>query len=384
MSAWVRRRPSSTFQTTVAFISSRWVSSRSPRSAAYMCALIVRNTSRAPARSGNASSVRHPRVSNVVRAASTTAGMRGSNGIEPPAAGAHATLRSLRSSPRRRERRRGVGQRDRHPRIRTRQRREQQGRVLDSASHRPVHRQVLPRVRRRPRRHPPRRRPEADHVAEAGRVAQRTTEIAAVGDGHHAAREGDGSPTGGAAARLRAVVGFRVGPKTGLNVCDPAPNSGVFVLPTTIAPAARARSTSRSSVSGTASAKIGEPAVVRIPAVATRSLCAIGRPCSGPTGSLLERRCRRRAEPHPRHDRPRADDRVHRGVHRVDPLEVGGDHLTSRELSCPQPPRRSVAGRKHSSLAEVTGARLSRHRSHRGRVALVRERAGRADDDVEN
>src|SRR5204863_7613638 len=33
--------------------------------------------------------------------------------------------------------------------------------------------------------------------------------------------------------------GFRVAPNTGLKVCDPAPNSGVFVLPTVSAPAAR-------------------------------------------------------------------------------------------------------------------------------------------------
>jgi hypothetical protein len=33
--------------------------------------------------------------------------------------------------------------------------------------------------------------------------------------------------------------GFRVAPNTALNVWDPAPNSGVFVLPTVIAPAAR-------------------------------------------------------------------------------------------------------------------------------------------------
>src|ERR1019366_3060456 len=37
--------------------------------------------------------------------------------------------------------------------------------------------------------------------------------------------------------------GFRVGPKMGLNVCDPAPNSGVLVLPMLIAPARCVRST---------------------------------------------------------------------------------------------------------------------------------------------
>lgn len=81
------------------------------------------------------------------------------------------------------------------------------------------------------------------------------------------------------------VSSFKVRPKIGLNVYEPAPNSGVFVLPITMAPAARARLTSRSSASGTVSAKMDEPPVVRMPAVATRSLCAMGRPCSGPTAS---------------------------------------------------------------------------------------------------
>ena len=45
--------------------------------------------------------------------------------------------------------------------------------------------------------------------------------------------------------------GLRVAPNTALNVLPPAPNSGVLVLPTTIAPAALSRSTTRSSLSGT-------------------------------------------------------------------------------------------------------------------------------------
>src|SRR5262249_3425538 len=44
--------------------------------------------------------------------------------------------------------------------------------------------------------------------------------------------------------------GLRVAPKTLLNVCDPAPNSGVFVLPIVIAPARRIRSTTMSSSVG--------------------------------------------------------------------------------------------------------------------------------------
>ena len=46
---------------------------------------------------------------------------------------------------------------------------------------------------------------------------------------------------------LVTSYGFRVAPKTALNVWDPAPNSGVFVLPIVIAPASRKRSTIRPS-----------------------------------------------------------------------------------------------------------------------------------------
>ena len=48
--------------------------------------------------------------------------------------------------------------------------------------------------------------------------------------------------------------GLRVVPKTGLNVCEPAANSGTLVVPIGTAPARRIRSTIRSSVSGTCSA----------------------------------------------------------------------------------------------------------------------------------
>src|SRR5579885_1637358 len=41
---------------------------------------------------------------------------------------------------------------------------------------------------------------------------------------------------------LDVFHGFKVVPNTGLNVCEPAPNSGVFVLPTAIAPARWIRS----------------------------------------------------------------------------------------------------------------------------------------------
>src|SRR5689334_15831687 len=81
--------------------------------------------------------------------------------------------------------------------------------------------------------------------------------------------------------RVRSY-GFFVAPNTVLNVFDPAPNSGVFVLPTVIAPAFRINVMIGASFAGTLSRKNGEPYVVRIPFVSTRSLCAIGSPCSGP------------------------------------------------------------------------------------------------------
>jgi len=54
--------------------------------------------------------------------------------------------------------------------------------------------------------------------------------------------------------QVRPVLyGFFVAPKTVLKVCDPAPNSGVFVLPTVIAPAARILVTISASRVGTLS-----------------------------------------------------------------------------------------------------------------------------------
>jgi hypothetical protein len=42
---------------------------------------------------------------------------------------------------------------------------------------------------------------------------------------------------------LLVSYGFSVAPNTGLNVCEPAPNSGTLVLPMVIAPARWMRST---------------------------------------------------------------------------------------------------------------------------------------------
>ena len=76
--------------------------------------------------------------------------------------------------------------------------------------------------------------------------------------------------------------GFSVGPKTSLKVFPPAPNSGVFVLPSTIPPRASRRSTRRSLLSGMKSEKPRLPYVVRTPATSFRSLIVIGKPPSHP------------------------------------------------------------------------------------------------------
>src|SRR5262245_8725854 len=86
------------------------------------------------------------------------------------------------------------------------------------------------------------------------------------------------APPDDPAAERERFHGLRVGPNTSLNVLPPAPNSGVLDLAYTTPPLASIRSMSRFDVSGTWSAKIGEPYVVRTPATSVRSLIGTGRP----------------------------------------------------------------------------------------------------------
>ena len=76
--------------------------------------------------------------------------------------------------------------------------------------------------------------------------------------------------------------GFRVAPYRAFSVTGRMPTSGVFVLPTTIAPASRRRRTWALSWSATQSPKAALPSVVGIPSVAeSRSLIPTGTPQSG-------------------------------------------------------------------------------------------------------
>ena len=75
--------------------------------------------------------------------------------------------------------------------------------------------------------------------------------------------------------------GERVTPNSGFLVIAVKPNSGVFVLPTTIAPAARSRATWVESASATESRNTREPMEVTMPATSSRSLTPRGTPSSG-------------------------------------------------------------------------------------------------------
>jgi hypothetical protein len=93
--------------------------------------------------------------------------------------------------------------------------------------------------------------------------------------------------------------GVRHGPFSGESVNAVVPNSGVLVLPITTKPAARVLATWARSKSGTFAANALQEKVVRIPAVVSRSLSAIGTPWNGPStgASAFARACSRAASP---------------------------------------------------------------------------------------
>src|SRR2546423_5683877 len=76
--------------------------------------------------------------------------------------------------------------------------------------------------------------------------------------------------------------GLRTSPKCGFTELMPYANSCRPSLPRSTAPASRSLRTTVASSFGTHSARIRDPAVVRIPFVAKRSFTATGIPCSGP------------------------------------------------------------------------------------------------------
>ena len=76
--------------------------------------------------------------------------------------------------------------------------------------------------------------------------------------------------------------GLRAGPNTRFSVVALCPCSGVLVLPTMMAPAARTRSVHIAFDSAIPSLT-SDPCESRTPATASRSLIGTGTPCRGPT-----------------------------------------------------------------------------------------------------
>ena len=119
---------------------------------------------------------------------------------------------------------------------------------------------------------------------------------------------------------------MRVAPKTSLNVCEPAPNSGVLVLPMITAPAARRRSTIRLSAVGHV---VGE------------QRRAVRRPHPGGVLEVLDRdrQALQRTGRRGVGERERLlaveqrDDRVHARVALLDAVEEGSDHLARGDLA---------------------------------------------------
>ena len=116
---------------------------------------------------------------------------------------------------------------------------QQQRDVADGARHRAVDRERQPRRRRGQRGTSPGvgRRPTTPFQAAGLRSEPPRSLPSAIGSIRQASAAA--APPLEPPAERVVSHGLRVAPKTGLNVCEPAPHSGVLVLPTMIAPAAR-------------------------------------------------------------------------------------------------------------------------------------------------
>ena len=318
-------------------------SASSGPSLAWKChARRVRKVSSASGSEGYAAVTTAPAAANTGAADSTTAATAASTSNAPPRSTESATRSPVeRPGQRRRERRaRARRERVRHPPVRTGEHRQQQRQVRDRPGH----------AARRPRWSPRRCRAatRAPGRARAGaRRRCRTTPGCAASRPCRCRRRAAPcrwparpprrrrSPP---AERVRSQ-GFSVVPKTGLKVCEPAANSGTLVRPTTTAPAppdAARRAARRSRAR--ASARTGDPYVVRQPATSWVSLKANGSPCSGPT------------------EAPEASCLVRSGRRRPGSLGVEGDERVDRHGLTASIRSRC---RSSSSRAEISRARTA-------------------------
>src|ERR671917_2686851 len=285
MSAPVSPAPSEAFQRIDSLSSSGCCRARSLKVASNTQPRSVLKTSSAPERSGQSASTVAPSSSNTRTLSARTVVIAGSTRTRPPRSGAQATRSPSRRS--------GSGAANEVPGSPREMGTRRSGpAIADSTSATSATvRPIGPCT------------DSCDHPIAAGQVGTRpgvgrspTTLQNAAGlrsdppkslpsaTGTNPAASAAAAPPLEPPADSPCRYGLCVTPKIGLNVCEPAANSGTFVLPIRTVPAARSRATTSSSSSGTVSAS-GEPQVVRMPPVAWLSLCATGSPCSGPSSS---------------------------------------------------------------------------------------------------
>ena len=125
--------------------------------------------------------------------------------------------------------------------------------------------------------------------------------------------------------------GLRVCPKSGERQNEECANSGVVVLPTTIAPAALRRRTITGSASGTQSAKQADPRVVRWPLMGVKSFKATGTPWRGARGLAARAGVVGRARGLHRLLRQHEGEGVEGGLHRLDPPQRGLHGVARRQ-----------------------------------------------------
>jgi hypothetical protein len=114
----------------------------------------------------------------------------------------------------------------RHPRVRAGQGHQQQRDVGHRAGHGSLDGEHVGDVRDGPDRHPPGRWPQADRIAEAGRVAKRPAQVAAVGQADHPRGERRRRAPAAAARAPAEVVGVPGGAEHGIDGVRPRAELG--------------------------------------------------------------------------------------------------------------------------------------------------------------
>ena len=303
-----------------------------------------RSTRRRRSKSGSASSTMQPSASSVARALSSTAVTSGSTG-SPPRSRLQA-IRSPRGSPPK-SGTNGSGDRERIARVGARERaaaaarRRAAVRAIGPSTGNGFHGIAGPGVR-----DPARRGAQADEVAERGRVADARAEVGPVGERQHPGRDRRRRAAARAARRAREVVGVARRAEDGVERL----RAGAELRRVRLADHDRARGAQaldeqRVVRRARVSANSGEPYVVRIPAVSSRSLTAIGRPCRTPRGSPAVGRvggAQRELGVEQR------DDRVDARVDRRDPRRWASITSRAENSRARMPAASSVAVRPHT------------------------------------